>query len=526
MSIFPGSFRYAVLVLACFAFSCSGAGAGPNDTSLPPSEDAFLAQSTPEEQGVDSDVLAGMIGTLENKGTIHSIVIVRNNRIILEYYKYPYNQSTVFNVKSVTKSIESTLVGIALREGKLKGLDQKVAGFFPEYVALDDSAKQGITIKDLLTMRSGLDVDDEDIWSAIRSGDNWIRDIWERPMRGSPGAKFNYSSADSHLMGAALARATGKSMVEYADEHIFKPLGFEGVQWSTDPSGYNVGGHELFIRPIDMAKFGVLCLANGRWGEKELIPAEWLHESVSTQVQNVQGPFGYGYWWWIEPEVSFNARGWGGQQIAVFPNLNMVVAITSSEDLLPEFLITNFIKPAIQSEHPLPPSPKGAARLAELSNRASNPMAQPFSTIPSRVSSFLGKRLIMESNLAGVQAITFNLLENGSNLSLTIERTSGIDVLPIGIDNVYRISDVLTSALVPQSMPSNNRIATRGFCEEPSRCFLDMIDLGNPLMMGWDIQFDDTGASITIWLTPFVPPLKLRANMAERDSSAPIAFPE
>jgi CubicO group peptidase (beta-lactamase class C family) len=244
-----------LMVPLCFLLPCFSCGQASN-SYIP---DDNWKVSTPETQGVDSLKLLEMFQDIQAKrgSGLHSILIVKNGYLILESYIAPYHKGTLHNVKSASKSILSALVGIALREKFLKNLDQKVSEFYPEYV--NDPQKKDITLRHLLTMTAGLTWSyDQETTSPVSPFD---LEQWKAiPMRDTPGKKFEYNTMLAHMMSAILTKASGKSTKEIADSSLFKPLGISDVQWSKDNKGIYLGGAELFLKPRDMAKFGLLYL--------------------------------------------------------------------------------------------------------------------------------------------------------------------------------------------------------------------------------------------------------------------------
>ena len=213
------------MVLLCFLVPCFSGGR-VFDSDIPGDD---WKVSTPEEQGVDSRKLLEMFQDIQAKGgnNLHSILIVKNGYLIAESYLAPYHKGTLHNVKSVTKSVLSALVGIALREKYLKNIDQKVSEFYPEYT--NDSQKRDITLRHLLTMTAGL------TWSYRQETTSPVSPFdleqWKAiPMRDTPGKKFEYNTMLAHMMSAILTRASGKSTKEIADSFLFKPLGISEVQ--------------------------------------------------------------------------------------------------------------------------------------------------------------------------------------------------------------------------------------------------------------------------------------------------------
>ncbi len=327
--------------------------------------------TSPESQGMISDMLIDMIEHIkENQYNTHSILIHRNGHFVFEAYFHPYDKSTSHNLKSTSKGVISALVGIAIREGFIDNLEQKVYNFFPEYT--DDNTNESkleIKIKHLLTMTAGLKWTENDIKSMLTfiSGQR-IKNILRLPLIETPGTTFNYNTGLTHLLSGIITKSSGMSTLEFANKYLFENLNIHNVQWSKDYEGYYIGGSELFLTPRAMLKFGLLYLNNGRWNEKQIIPEEWVEKSISTGTEgNFHGiNIDYGYLWWLDinsPIFYFNsendinkkdflAMGVHGQRIYVNRNLNLVVVITADEhdESRCDKLIKDFIIPSVMSE--------------------------------------------------------------------------------------------------------------------------------------------------------------------------------
>jgi CubicO group peptidase (beta-lactamase class C family) len=231
-------------------------------------------------------------------------------------------------------------VGIALREDYLTGLDQKMMDFFPEYASSSlDPRKYEITLRHLLMMRAGFDWDDTlQKWREYSSSPDWVKYAIDLPLKDNPGEKFHYSTVQTNLLSAILTRASGMSTLELAKKFLLDPLQISIGHWHQDPQGNYTGGHEMYYTPRDMARFGYLFLNKGVLEGNQIIPAEWVEESVKNYCDTHLNwwPYlatsGYGYQWWIntiDGYPVFYASGKGGQRILMIPDLNMVVVTTT-----------------------------------------------------------------------------------------------------------------------------------------------------------------------------------------------------
>lgn len=317
------------------------AGACGKDNPLGPEMNADEMRLA-TAQGIDPARLAEAELQARNKESLLSLLVARRGVLVLERYYHGTDRSTAFNVKSVSKSYLSALTGIALREGFLTSLDQTVAGFLPEYFPAGNSEqKRQITIRHLLTMSLGLQWNEiGPVGAAWIASADWLEFTLDLPLTSTPGQVFNYNTSGTHLLAAVLARASGMSTLEFADQYLFQPAGMTIRRWDRDPRGNYFGGSEMYFTARDMLQLGNLYLNHGALEGRQVVPAEWVQESIRQQappmmswfVQNY-GSLGYGYlWWrtWFGEHPAFFAWGWDGQFIFVVPDLELVVVATSA----------------------------------------------------------------------------------------------------------------------------------------------------------------------------------------------------
>ncbi|MFX1261009.1 MAG: serine hydrolase domain-containing protein [Promethearchaeota archaeon] len=320
--------------------------------------------SAPELQNMDPDILHNMLEYYQtNNVSVDSIVIVKNGYVIMEEYPSTYGPNSTHQIFSCTKSITSTLFGIAIDNGYIDGVNESVLGFFKDRsIENMDSRKNSITIKHLLTMTAGFDwtelyrESESDFDQMTRTSD-WIQYVLDRPMESEPGLKFVYNTGASHLLSAILQIATGATMSEFARTQLFTRLGIPDFEWSEDPKGITIGGTQLRLRPLDMAKIGYLYLRDGQWDGEQIIAHGWINEAtspfVNTTLREAPGlieSIGYGYQWWVHSELgAYSAFGWGGQSIIVVPEHDIVAVFTarsSDPSIYASRILTNWILPA------------------------------------------------------------------------------------------------------------------------------------------------------------------------------------
>ncbi|MHA1945665.1 MAG: serine hydrolase [Candidatus Hodarchaeales archaeon] len=281
--------------------------------------------STPEAQGLNSTEL-----DLINHPA-HSLVIIRNEKLVYEKYyldsNVQYTQDSLHHLFSVTKSFTATLFGIAIEEGFIQNLSQKVLSFFPEY-SFDnlDSRKEAMSLYNLLTMTTGLDWNDgKSNIDQMAAAPDPIQYVLDRVMKFEPGLVFYYNSGASHVLSAIIQKTSGQTTLDFAMKYLFEPLGIEknDVIWMTDSQGRAFGGFGLFLTPRNMAKLGQLYLNKGSWNGEQIVPNEWIVASTDDIEKN-----NYGYQWWVYPEA-YSAQGFLGQFISVVPKKDLVVVGTS-----------------------------------------------------------------------------------------------------------------------------------------------------------------------------------------------------
>lgn len=361
MKIISNRLLIVFILHILFFYSCR-----KNPTESETYESYSWEVSTPEEQGFDGEILSNAIDEAEGKGFIVSLLIVRNGFLVSEnYFSGGSNKHEAYSIRSITKSFVSALVGIALKENYIDSLNQGMLDFFPEYITQDmDARKFDITIKHLLTMKAGFDKD-ENVDPLFNINSNWIKDTIELPLINDPGDTFCYSTMGTHLLSGIITKATGMSTLSFAEKYLCEPLQISIRIWDKDPQGYYFGGGSMYVTPRDMARFGYLYLKNGLLDGIQIVPNEWIEESLQNytgeeRTWGVLNEVGYGYLWWlgkIHDRRIYFAIGYAGQYIINIPDLDMVIVTTSvfpftsemaeeQADSILEF-IANHILPAV-----------------------------------------------------------------------------------------------------------------------------------------------------------------------------------
>lgn len=305
--------------------------------------------SSPEEQGLDPGLVNDLFHNAEALPNLYGLLIVKNGYLVAEEYFNSRDMDSYAERASVTKSYTSALTGIAIREGYIESIDQAMMDFFPELSPrIDDPRKKQITIRQILKMRSGYPWEEHtEYLDPLFSTRSWVPLLVKFPLMYDPGEAFGYSNLTAHLMGVIVARATGLSMRSFGEKYLFDPLGVDVDFWPQDAGGNNYGSGGIGFTTREMAKFGLLYLNEGVYRGEQLIPREWVGDSMQSYSFNMYGELlgsyfrdiSYGYLWWAA-EIGghqFNfAWGHGGNLIILLHDLDMVI-ITTADHLGTEF---------------------------------------------------------------------------------------------------------------------------------------------------------------------------------------------
>lgn len=265
---------------------------------------------------------------------LHSLLVSHRGELVFEQYYNGTDPRRPANMKSASKSVISALVGIAIDRGFIESEEVKIADYFPELISEQHNAdKQFISIKNLLTMQSGLETTSNRNYGKWVLSDNWVEFALNQPLVAVPGTRMLYSTGSTHLLSAIISRATGMDTKAFAQEVLSSRLGFSMSYWAQDPQGIYFGGNDMEMTPRQMLSFGELYLHDGSYQEQQIIPASWVAASHRPHARSPrgQGRF-YGYGWWLRDLAGMQvpvAWGYGGQLIFVVKQLDMVVVATS-----------------------------------------------------------------------------------------------------------------------------------------------------------------------------------------------------
>jgi CubicO group peptidase (beta-lactamase class C family) len=281
-------------------------------------------------------ILSDITSSFDQLGPINSLIISQHGEIVTEQYYGRMHERRGQNIKSASKSVLSILVGIAIDQGYLEGVDQPIEEFFPEYFSTnEDSLKASITIEDLLTMRSGLASTSRANYGRWVMSSNWIRYTLDRPLQGTPGVDRIYSTGNTHLLAVILARASDMSLLAFSNRYLFHPMDIRITGWDRDPQGYYFGGNNMAMRPSDMVKIGRLMMDVGIFNGQQIVSSDWVRKSIKPVTGRVLGVENYGYLWFQREAGDYHmsyAFGNGGQYILILPELDSVITITTRNE--------------------------------------------------------------------------------------------------------------------------------------------------------------------------------------------------
>ena len=330
-------------------------------------------ESTPSEQGMDEQVLQALDEEIAagKHGYVDGMLVIRNGHVVYER-SYPQDYETLFNaqaaqqrgpynyydpewhpyykggklhtMQSVSKSVMATLIGISIKRGEIENTSVRAADFLANYQAPDtDPRRSRMTLEHLLTMTAGIQWD-EDTYdytdprngcAVMESLDDWTAHVWGLPMAAEPGSTYVYNSGVTMLINQVLHQATGEHALAYAEKHLFAPLGITEFYWKQTPAGETDAEGGLYLTPRDLAKIGYLYAMDGVWEGKRLLPEGWVQRATSPLSDPDYRTWRYGYQWWLAPyeggmqTYSWQGSGFGGQQLIVLPEYDLVAVFTA-----------------------------------------------------------------------------------------------------------------------------------------------------------------------------------------------------
>lgn len=352
-------FSSPIMMLIGFYSFCGfilGQRAGNTRYVIPPDLSDGLQVESVESLGIPLGSMEGLQGQISRGelGYFRALAIVKDGYLIYEGYLHGADREDRYTIYSVSKPFTSALVGMAIDKGFIKGIQQSVLSYFPEYTPLiKDEKKKDITIKHLLTLSSGFDwdestysyEDDRNIHVQMEHTADWIKFILQRPLRDNPGEQWVYNTGNVQLLSAILKKTTGLFAHQFAEKYLFRPLQIEDYYWNTDPMGYTCAGGSdggLRLKTRDLVKLGALYIQNGLWKNRRILSLRWIRQSTKKQV-SINNDRGYGFLWHVsrkqQREREFDMvyhSGSGGHILVIVPDMQLAVAVNSvSGNVLP-----------------------------------------------------------------------------------------------------------------------------------------------------------------------------------------------
>ena len=339
-------FRLNQLICIALALAFTGCAGNGLSEKTPWPTDGWEIR---EQDGIGDDLLEEI---QRSSLQVDGLLVVHRGKIVLEEYYSGYTANTLHKTYSITKSVLSALVGIALEQGCISSLDDPVLGYFPDRQFLNlNIEKESITIEHLLTMSSGLYFDFDQMLAQM----DWIQYVLDQPLAHPPGESWYYSDGGPQVLSAILTRACGMDTRDLAEEYLFRPLGITAYNWQRGAGGYYNGSWGLDLSPRDIAKIGYLYLKDGVWEQARIFPEDWFALSSQSyfQVPDPLEPWelSYGYLWWVHEDGALAAHGLKGQFLYLYPEKDLIVVITGdipeSAFAQPQIWIREYILPTL-----------------------------------------------------------------------------------------------------------------------------------------------------------------------------------
>lgn len=443
---------------------------------------------------MDSAMLARLVESVGGYKQ-DSLMIIRHGRIVAEAYYAPYVAGISHDLRSVTKSVVSTLTAIELQHGLLDTVDHPVLDLFVDKnIANVDDNKRAMTVQTLLDMTSGLQwqekayTPDETVMRMYKSPDR-TEFVLDQPMSNAPGSSFYYNSGNPYVLSALITRKTGVSAFDFAKKELFEPLGITSAKWGrVDAQGVTDGEAGLSLSPHDMARIGYLYLHHGAWEGKQIIPSSWVERVKEGKVAATFG-FHYANLWWSLPEKgAYMARGRHSQLILVLPKLDIVAVMTGvlrDDEFYSVSGLIDDITKTVESDQPLPPDPIAKALLDAAVRKAATDKPIAIANTPELASEISGKTFELEANALHIKTFSLNFYDTDSSWVLTTsterpdrptERFAGL----MGLDGTFRKS--------PPALYGIN--ACRGRWLNRHTFSLERRILGHSEIQTWTLTFD------------------------------------
>ncbi len=473
-------------------FSSSSQQAGTNEFNQ--------SQNTyPEKFGFSSKILGEMIETVEKDDlNVNSILIKKRGETVLEAHFYPQKPDYLHDIASVSKSITSLLIGIAIHEGHIKSEEQKIADFFPDSSSVFDTRfKKSLTIAHLLTMTSGICTDysqGEQLRDEMKNSDAPLYLALENDLSHPPAERFNYCSPGVQILSMIIFNSVGMSLENYAVEKLFKPLGITEYRFGTDLDGNTNASGDISLTAESLCKLGQLVLDEGEYEGKQIISKDWIARSTSQAIKLDQHE-SYGYLWWLRKDLGgvIEAQGRGGQRLIILPEKNIVVVMLGAgfnTDKIGEFIVQ-----AMKSDSEIEPDEEGYNSLKEKLERIQKPLNTKASKpIPELACHIVGKKYILQNNRLGLNHFILNACTpDSAYFILGLSEKGNYEPeereVQIGLSGKYVISDA-TRFKTP--------MAARAEWTDDHSVEIDYYEFSNAHKYNIHIDFKGNAATFTI----------------------------
>jgi CubicO group peptidase (beta-lactamase class C family) len=397
-----------------------------------------LPRTSPEQQGIASSAILRFVDVVEkNIHELHSFILLRHGSVVAEGWWSPYASQYPHMVFSVSKSFTSTAVGLAIAEGYFL-MDDRVLSFFPDETPAEVSDHlAAMTVRHLLTMSTGQDVDTL-FYMETHPERYWIKGFLEAPVPYAPGTQFVYNTGATYMLSAIVQKTTGLGLIDYLQPRLFEPLGIQDATWQESPQGIAAGGYGLSIKTEDIARFGQLYLQKGMWQSKRILSEDWVEEATRLQIGNGEDPNrsdwtqGYGYQFWRSRHNTYRGDGVFGQFCIVMPDQDAVLAVTSGTDIFDGQQFLDLVWDNLLAAMEAEPLPEDAAAYQALTEKLSSLALKPVegSAASPTAAQVSGHTYAVDQNALGLETITLTFAEAGCTVKVTT--SSGDETFPCG----------------------------------------------------------------------------------------------
>ncbi|MGI6366851.1 MAG: serine hydrolase domain-containing protein [Anaerolineae bacterium] len=460
-----------------------------------------LTRVSPESVGIPSEAVAAFVEAVQQKvGGLHSFMLLRHGQVAAEGWWAPYAPQRPHMLFSLSKSFAATAVGLAIEEGRLS-LQDPVISFFPEETPSRVSRNlAAMTVHHLLSMNTGHHVD-ASAETFKRMDGNLVRRFLRIPVKHKPGSWFVYNTAATYILSAIVHKLTGMPLTAYLQPRLFDPLGIAPPLWDSDPLGINMGGFGLHLTTEDIARFGQLFLQEGRWGDRQLVPADWIrtahvaHSDNSNQPGNPDWQQGYGYQMWVCRHGAYRGDGAFGQYCVVMPEQDAVLAATSGIrdlqaplDALWELLLPAMAPAALPEDAAARQGLR--ARLEGLSippqqGQATSPIAEAVS----------GQMYDLEENAAGLTRVGIRVGAR-QRVTLLLRDRKRTWRLPVGAGQWAESSTRMP--LSARDFGVEEPVLLSGGWTSPDTYAVQLCAVGTPFLRSYALQFTEAGLTLTV----------------------------